>query len=303
MRPHDSKSWLVPAGWWLAATLALGAGGGWLASAGRSGEPAAGKARPEKSAGNGPAAGKAADELFRAQVGPLLERRCVGCHQGSKPKGGLSLVDAERALAGGESGAAIVPGKPDESLLVDYISGSEPQMPKDAAPLAAGEVALVRRWIEAGAAWPDNLTLTDKRVIGTDWWSLRPLVRPAVPTEKVRRVDRAWVRNPVDAFILAGLTEQRLAPAPEADRRTLIRRLYFDLVGMPPAPDEVDAFVADPDSAAYEKLVERLLASPHYGERWARHWLDVVHYGETHGYDKDQPRPNAWPYRDYVIRR
>ncbi len=132
-----------------------------------------------------------------------------------------------------------------------------------------------------------------------DWWSLRPLVRPPVPHV---RDPQSADRNPIDAFIRAKLAEKGLAPSPEADRRTLIRRLSFDLLGLPPAPDEIDAFVNDPAPLAYERLVDRLLASPHYGERWARHWLDVVHYGDTHGYDKDKPRPHAWPYRDYVIR-
>jgi hypothetical protein len=134
---------------------------------------------------------------------------------------------------------------------------------------------------------------------GTSWWSLRPLARPSIPQvpDKSSRV-----RNPIDAFILAKLGEKGLEPSPEADRRTLIRRLYFDLVGLPPSPEQIEAFESDRRPLAYEKLVEELLASPRYGERWARHWLDVVHYGETHGYDKDKPRPNAWPYRDYVIR-
>ncbi len=134
-----------------------------------------------------------------------------------------------------------------------------------------------------------------------DWWSLKPIGRPAEPEVRSPSV-AARVRNPLDRFIFARLEQDRLAPSPEADRRTLVRRLYFDLLGLPPAPESVDAFVADPRGDAYERLVDQLLASPHYGERWARHWLDVVHYGETHGYDKDQPRPNAWPYRDYVIR-
>src|SRR5438270_10309826 len=121
------------------------------------------------------------------------------------------------------------------------------------------------------------------------WWSLRPLSLPAVP-----KGDAGRVRTPVDAFVLAKLREKGFAPAPEADRRTLIRRLYFDLIGLPPTPEEVEAFVKDTDAKAYEKLVDKLLASPQYGERWARHWLDVVHFGETHGYDKDKPRPNAW---------
>jgi hypothetical protein len=131
-----------------------------------------------------------------------------------------------------------------------------------------------------------------------DWWSLKPLTRPAMPTVK----KSAWIRNPIDAFILAKLESMGLAPSPEADRATLIRRLSFDLIGLPPTPAEIDAFVGDARPDGYERLVDRLLASPGYGERWARHWLDVVHYGETHGYDKDKPRPNAWPHRDYVIR-
>src|SRR5205823_1809073 len=153
-------------------------------------------------------------------------------------------------------------------------------------------------WIDQGAPWPDDGRSASAAT--TSWWSLRPLVRPAPPA--LRPDEAAWVRNPIDAFILARLRDRRLRPSPEADRRTLIRRLSFDLLGLPPAPDEVETFVADPEPAAYEKLVERFLASPAYGERWARHWLDIVHYGETHGYDKDKPRPNAWPYRDYVIR-
>jgi hypothetical protein len=129
------------------------------------------------------------------------------------------------------------------------------------------------------------------------WWSFRPLARPPVPAH-----DGRWVRNPIDAFVLAKLREKGLSPAPEADRRTLIRRLHFDLIGLPPTPAEVDGFLTDTSPDAYEKLVDRLLASPHYGERWARHWMDVVHFGETHGHDQDRVRPNAWRYRDYLIR-
>ena len=133
-----------------------------------------------------------------------------------------------------------------------------------------------------------------------DFWSLRPMARPRVPG--LDGIDARWVRTPVDSFVLAKLREKGLAPSPEADRRTLIRRVYFDVIGLPPSPEQVEAFVGDTDPLAYEKLVDRLLSSALHGERWARHWLDVVHYGDTHGYDKDQPRPNAWPYRDYVIR-
>jgi len=130
-------------------------------------------------------------------------------------------------------------------------------------------------------------------------WSFHALRRPAVPS--IRNPQSA-ILNPIDRFILAKLAEMKLEPSPEADRRTLIRRLSFDLVGLPPDPARVEAFARDARPDAYERLVDELLASPAYGERWARHWLDVVHYGETHGYDKDKPRPNAWPYRDYVIR-
>ena len=131
-------------------------------------------------------------------------------------------------------------------------------------------------------------------------WSLQPIVRQAPPA--LGQADRDWARNPIDHFIAAKLREKQLTHSAEADRRTLIRRVYYDLLGLPPPPDDVREFVANPDPLAYEQLVERLLASPRYGERWARHWLDVVHYGDTHGYDKDKPRPNAWPYRDYVVR-
>jgi hypothetical protein len=235
--------------------------------------------------------------MFQDRVAPVLERRCVQCHQGEEPEGGLSLVTAEAVLRGGDSGPPIVPGKPDESLLLDMVIGDEPAMPKKGPPLTEDEVAALRAWIAAGVPWPEGTTLTDKRFEGARWWSLEPIERPAVPP-----ADSAWCRTPIDAFVLAKLTEQYLAPAPEADRRTLIRRLYFDLLGLPPAPEDVRAFVADPDPRAYDALVERLLASPHYGERWARHWLDVVKYADTCGYDKDKLRPSAWPYRDYVIR-
>ncbi len=240
---------------------------------------------------------RADDDLFRGQIAPILERKCLSCHSGSKPKGGLSLTTAQAALAGGESGAVIEPGKPDESLLVEYISGDKPEMPKEGKPLAADEVAAIREWIQQGAPWPDGVALVDKKVIDAKWWSLEPLSHPAVP-----KIVSSWIRTPIDAFILASLEENKLKPSPEADRRTMIRRLTFDLHGLPPTPEEFDFFVNDPSADAYENLVDRLLASPRYGERWGRHWLDVVHFGETHGYDKDKPRPNAWPYRDYVIR-
>ena len=243
-----------------------------------------------------------AEDLFFTKVAPLFERRCLGCHNAEEAKGGLSLVSAKSFKAGGDSGEVVLPNDPEGSYLLELVTpeNGRAKMPKDADPLKSEELAAIRAWIQSGAPWPDELHLSANRLASTDWWSLKPIVRPEVPA--VDPQHRAWVRTPIDAFVLAKLNEHGFAPAPDADRRTLIRRLSYDLIGLPPSPEEIDAFVADADPRAYEKLVDRLLESTHYGERWARHWLDVVHFGETHGYDKDKPRPNAWPYRDYVIR-
>jgi hypothetical protein len=244
-----------------------------------------------------------ADEapLLTKRIAPVLREHCVRCHNARKAKGGLDLTTRARLLEGGDSGPAVVPGQASKSLLVEMVAGPKPKMPRQGKPLTRDQVADLRKWIDAGAAWPKNLTLRaggSPKAKDRDWWSLRPLARPAVPAVR----DRAWVRTPIDAFILAGLEARGLKPAPPADRATLIRRVTFDLHGLPPTPAEIDAFVNDPDPAAYEKLIDRRLASPRYGERWGRHWLDVVHYGDTHGYDKDKRRDHAWPYRDYVIR-
>ncbi len=162
--------------------------------------------------------------------------------------------------------------------------------------LSSAEIDTLKAWIDQGAKWPDDGSTT---LNPTDWWSLKPLTKPKVPPTSNFSPPTS---NAIDNYILAKLKENGLSPSPEADRRTLVRRLYFDLLGLPPTPEEIESFIKDKDPNSYEKLVDSLLASPQFGERWARHWLDVVHYGETHGYDKDQPRPNAWPYRDYVIR-
>ncbi|MFI5460869.1 MAG: PSD1 and planctomycete cytochrome C domain-containing protein, partial [Isosphaerales bacterium] len=208
------------------------------------------------------------------------------------------------------SGPAIVPGDLEASLLFQAIRGAdgvEPMPPKGKLPPEI--VADFGRWIKMGAPDPrqgqtDTLatstsTSTSVSADARDWWSLRPIRRPATPTALPARP--AWAINPIDVFILAKLKEQGLEPSPEADRRTLIRRLSFDLTGLPPAPEELHRFLNDPSPAAYEQLVDRLLASPHHGERWARHWMDLVHFAETHGHDQDRIRPHAWPYRDYLI--
>ncbi len=237
------------------------------------------------------------ERLFREQVAPVLERRCVHCHGSEAPKGGLSLASARGLMRGGQNGAVVVPGKPEESLLLDMVSGDAPEMPQKDKPLSKEQVDGLRRWIEQGAHWPEGVALRDRRFDSADWWSFRPLIRPPVPAVK----EPSRVRTPIDAYIFCRLEAQGLRPSPEADRRTLIRRLTFDLHGLPPTPEEIDRFLGDEEPDAYEKLVDRLLASPRYGERWGRHWLDVVHYGDTHGYDKDKRRDHAWPYRDYVV--
>lgn len=233
----------------------------------------------------------AAPVSFSRDVRPVLWERCQLCHQEKNRSGKLSVASVASLLEGGASGPAIKPGQPEASVIVAYISGPKPRMPKVGEPLTAGQVAVITQWIAEGAK-DDSPAHADDDT----WWSLKPLKSPPVPVS-----DSKWPRNPIDSFILAKLKASSLTTSPEADRRTLIRRLSFDLLGLPPDPAEVEAFVNDSAPDAYEKLVDRMLASPRYGERWARHWLDVVHYGDSHGYDKDKPRPNAWPYRDYVI--
>jgi hypothetical protein len=230
---------------------------------------------------------------FRQDIQPILERRCQLCHQRGNASGLLHLTSYPELRKGGMSGPVFAAGRPDESLIMKMISGEKPLMPKVGPPLTVQEIRSIRLWIAQGARDDSPADNTEASV----WWSLKPLSRPAVPEQ-----GDSWIRTPVDAFILSKLKDKRLQPSAEADRRTLIRRLKYDLHGLPPAPDEVRDFVQDRAPDAYEKLVDRLLDSPRYGERWGRHWLDVVHYGESHGYDKDKPRLNAWPYRDYVIR-
>lgn len=237
------------------------------------------------------------DRSIPDHVSAILETRCLHCHSGDQPEGNLSLETRSGLESGGFSGPAIDSEEPEFSLLLDLITDGEPRMPPEGDPLTADEVDMIRRWIEAGALWPEDLVLRDRRFEGR-WWSLSPLLRPEIP----RIVAGGEIRNPIDAFILDRLSKQGLQPVGEADSQTLIRRVTYDLTGLPPTPGEVDAFLSDDRPGAFERVVDRLLASPRYGERRARRWLDLVHYADTHGYDKDKRRPNAWPYRDYVIR-
>lgn len=240
----------------------------------------------------GPAA--VADEFFTSKIEPLLKQRCFECHSHEKKmKGGLTLDSKSGWEQGGDSGPAVVIGKPDESLLIQMVrwADDDHQMPPK-EKLSSGEIALLEEWVKRGA--PDPRVTVKKRPTETDWWSLKPLIVPRLP-------EIAGVEHPVDRFIRARLAERRLAPSPETDRCTLIRRVMFDLHGLPPSQPEVETFVKDTDPKAYEKLVDRLLESPRYGERWARHWLDTIHFAETHGCGHDLPRDHAWRYRDYVI--
>ncbi|MGD9646741.1 MAG: DUF1553 domain-containing protein [Pirellulales bacterium] len=241
---------------------------------------------------------------FDRQIAPLLVKRCLECHNQTQAAGGLVLESQSALLAGGESGQALVPGAAAESYLLDRVVAGEMPPEKQGKPqsLSAEEVELLRRWIDAGASWPAERRIslfertTDQRA-GLDWWSLQPIKRPAVPDDGAIEAEG----NPLDAFVLRQLREAGLEPAPPADPHTLVRRLSFDLLGLPPSEQQVAAFVADPSPGAWERLVDEMLASPQYGERWARYWLDIVRFAETSGYERDQEKPFAWRYRDWVV--
>jgi len=233
-----------------------------------------------------------------AQVAVVLARNCLECHNASDHKGGLDLTRREKALAGGDSGPVLQAGEPDKSPLLARLDANE-MPPEGRAKLAAEERKLVREWITAGAKWATDpidpfLYTTDRRA-GYNWWSLQPVAAVEPPTG-----DDSSPIHPIDRFVLWRLQKASLKPSPPADRRTLIRRLTFDLTGLPPTPAEVEAFVNNDDPGAYEKLVDRLLDSPHYGERWARHWLDIVRFGESQGFERNKFRESAWKYRDFV---
>ena len=249
---------------------------------------------------------------FAKHIEPLLAKKCVACHGPEKQKAGLRLDRKGAAFKGGDDlGPVIVPGKSRESPLFRVVAGMEAglEMPAEGEKLTAAEIELLKRWIDGGAEWPDDGS--EKEDVLNSHWAFKPVVRPVL--SKVRNSKPASLvpalgtqysvpHNSIDVFVVSRLEREGLKLSLEADRSTLIRRLKFDLLGLPPAPDEVAEFVADPEPDAYERLVDRYLASPHFGERWARHWLDVVRFAESHGFEMNNPRPNAWPYRDYVIR-
>ncbi len=234
---------------------------------------------------------------FARDIQPLFAKHCLACHGSKKQEGGLRLDDAAAARAGGETGHDIVPGASGESLLYRAIAGTTDdvsRMPAKADPLSADQIDLVKRWIDQGAKWPQSSSAAARDARGH--WAFRPPVRPEIPTVK----DSAWDANPLDRFILAKLEAEGLAPSPPADKTTLLRRLSLDLIGLPPTVAEIDAFLADNSPQAYERQVERLLSSPHYGERWGRLWLDAARYADSDGFEKDKSR-NVWMYRDWVV--
>ena len=243
---------------------------------------------------------QAAKVDFVHDVRPIFEKYCYDCHGSTKQKSGLRLDIKSAAFKGGDGYAPIiVPGKSDDSPLVQFIRGDDKEMlmPPKGTRLSANEIATVAKWVDEGAIWPDGVDLVkieDRR----DHWSFKPLTQPVLP--EIR--DKFWPRDPIDRFILARLEKEGLKPALEADRVTWIRRVTLDLTGLPPTPEQVSKFVGDQRPDAYKLAVDELLESPRYGERWAQHWLDVVRYADTHGFEVNTERPNAWPYRDYVIR-
>ena len=231
---------------------------------------------------------------FREDIEPLLKADCTGCHSGEAKQGGFS-VEGRALFAGGGKFAkrVIVPGKPAESALIGYLRGKhQPQMPIGMPPLKEAQIQTIERWITQGAK-------IDEAKLG---WPYVVPMNPALPRVKNPVLRDEWVKNPIDAFVLVKLEAKQLFPSPPADKVTLLRRVSLDLIGLPPTPQETDAFLSDSAPDAYEKLLDRLLADPRYGERWGRHWLDLVRYAETHGFEADNIRSRAWRYRDYVIK-
>jgi hypothetical protein len=235
---------------------------------------------------------------FSTQIQPIFSENCYKCHGPDNQESGLRLDKKQSALKGGERGTPIVAGKPAESLLFRAVNGGGEdvaRMPKKADPLSNEAIALIRRWIEQGAVWPDDSTGSPESDTKNHWAFKQP-VRPPVP--EVGK--KGQVRTPIDAFVLAKLEKLELQGSPEAERTALLRRLHLDLTGLPPSVEQVDAFLSNHSETAYENEVQRLLASPHFGERWGRQWLDAARYADSDGFEKDKPR-SIWHYRDWVV--
>jgi hypothetical protein len=243
--------------------------------------------------------------FFETRIRPVLADHCTRCHGETKHKSGLRLDSRRAMLTGGDRGPAIVPGRPDKSLLIQAIGHADDLKMPPTKKLTTAQIADLTRWVKMGAPWPVGDAVSTVRrgpfqLTERDraHWAFQPVRRPSVPAIH----DACWPATPIDSFLLAGLEAKHLRPNAPASPRELIRRITYDLTGLPPLPTEVEAFAADPSPRAYEALVDRLLASPHYGEKWGRHWLDLVRFAETNSYERDGDKPAAWRYRDYVIR-
>ena len=236
---------------------------------------------------------------FAKQVAPILENRCQACHGSAQQLSGLRLDNSEAALKGGYSGPVIVPGDSGASRLIRLVSGLEENlvMPPAGDRLPSAEVDLLRSWIDQGADWPAERAQADSDAPKTSHWAFQQLSRPVLPAVR----NSSWVRQPIDAFVLARLQREGIDPAPQANDVTLLRRVSLDLTGLPPSVRDIDAFLGDPSPEAYERFVDGMLESPHYGERWAIQWLDLARYADTDGYEKDTERPYAWRWREWVI--
>jgi Protein of unknown function (DUF1553)/Protein of unknown function (DUF1549)/Planctomycete cytochrome C len=237
---------------------------------------------------------------FERDIAPLFEKHCIHCHQTENKKGEFSFSTSKEFW----ESEHVEPGKPDESYLLDVIipesKGEKPSMPKEKESLNDKEVSLIRRWIQEGAKWPEKIVIKEKSLADKSWWSLQPLASSTPP--KSDGIPKSWSQNEIDKFVYARLSENKLTPSSQTDKHSLIRRVTYDLIGLPPTSEEINTFVNDSSSNAYEKVVDRLLASKHYGERWGRHWLDVIRFGESRGYERNEITNTAWPFRDYIIR-
>jgi mono/diheme cytochrome c family protein len=238
---------------------------------------------------------ESSQSFFETRVQPILKANCAACHSDAVKSSGLSLDSRESLLKGGNRGLAVKPGAPAESRLIEAVEQKgDLKMPVGRPRLTDEQIAVLRQWVEQNVPWSTNTAAKKPR--GWDHWAFQPPKHAAPPPVK----NSAWVRNPIDNFILARLEHENIQPSPEADRNTLLRRVSLDLTGLPPSPQEIREFLSDTSPNAYDKVIDRLLASPHYGERWGRHWLDVARYADSDGYSIDAPRP-IWKYRDWVI--
>jgi mono/diheme cytochrome c family protein len=281
---------------WLARLVAVTVGFTVPSQIAAGAEPAATGAKPAATGAQVAATGKPARVDFAASIQPIFVEHCYKCHGPDKQESGLRLDLREQAAKGGDSGPLFVPGQSASSELARRITATddEVRMPPPAGnskPLSPAQTSAIVEWIDQGAEWPEGAKARSNH------WAFQPIAQPAPPAVK----NEAWSRGAIDRFVLARLEGRGIAPSPEAERAMLIKRLSYDLLGLPPEPEMVDAFLRDESPDAYEKLVDRLLESPHFGERWGRHWLDMARYADSDGYEKDNPRPDAWRYRDWVI--